>query len=141
MANFEPYIFFNGNCAEAMKFYEKTLGGKLLTLMKAKDSPAAGHTPPGKEDQILHSRLEYNGEALMASDWMDTKPYPGMVGFSIAVAYPKVEDAKRVYDALSNGGKVGMPMLLALIVLLLFPVVTPTPNRIVAAAGDDAVPF
>jgi len=110
MANFEPYIFFNGNCAEAMKFYEKTLGGKLLTLMKAKDSPAAGHTPPGREDQILHSRLEYNGEALMASDWMDTKPYPGMGGFSIAVAYPKVDDAKRVYYALSNGGKVGMPM-------------------------------
>ena len=41
MSNFDPYIFFNGNCEEAMKFYERTLGGKL-NLMKAKDSPAAG---------------------------------------------------------------------------------------------------
>jgi len=109
MANFEPYIFFNGNCAEAMKFYEKTLGGKLLTLMKAKDSPAAGHTPPGTEDKILHSRLEHNGEALMASDWMDTDPYPGQHGFRVAIAYPKVEDAKRIFDALSKGGKTEMP--------------------------------
>jgi len=110
MSNLDPYIFFNGNCAEAMKFYEKALGGKLQTLMKAKDSPAAGHTPPGTEDQILHSRLDYDGGALMASDWMDTNPYPGMRGFAVAVAYPRVEDAKRVYDTLAKGGKVNMAL-------------------------------
>jgi PhnB protein len=109
MPKFETYVFFNGNCAEAMKYYEKTLGGKL-DLMKAKDSPAAGHTPPGTENQILHSRLDSDGGVLMASDWMDEKPYPGMGGFGISVFYPKVEDAKRVHDTFSKGGKVNMPL-------------------------------
>ena len=109
MSTFDPYIFFNGNCEEAMKFYERTLGGKL-NLMKAKDSPAAGKTPPGTENKILHSRLDFDGGVLMASDWMDTNPYPGMGGFSVAVNYPKVEDAKRAYETLSKGGKVSMPL-------------------------------
>jgi PhnB protein len=109
LSNVETYLFFNGNCGEAMRFYERTLGGKL-EMMKAKDSPAAGKTPPGTEDKILHSRLAFDGGVLMASDWMDTKPYPGMGGFSVSVAHPKVEDAKRVYDALSKGGQVSMPL-------------------------------
>jgi len=109
MPKFETYLFFKGNCAEAMRYYEKTLGGKL-DIMKAKDSPAAGKTPPGTEDQVLHSRLDSEGGILMASDWMDSKPYPGMAGFGISVFYPKVEDAKRVYDTFSKGGKVSMPL-------------------------------
>src|SRR5438270_9850461 len=108
MPKFETYIFFNGNCAEAMRYYEKTLGGKLDSR-KAKDAPA-GQTPPGKGDQVLHARLDSDGGILMASDWMDTNPYPGMGGFGISVFYPKVQDAKRVFDTFSKGGKVNMPM-------------------------------
>src|ERR1700704_4502192 len=109
MPKFETYLFFNGNCAEAMKYYEKSFGGKL-DIMKVKDSPAAGHTPPGSQNLVLHSRLDSDGGILMASDWMDSNPYPGMRGFGIAAYYPKVDDAKRVFDTLSKGGKVNMPM-------------------------------
>ncbi len=109
MSNLDPYLFFNGNCAEAMQFYERTLGGKL-EMMKAKESPAAGKTPPGNDDKVLHSRLDFDGGVLMASDWMDSKPYPAMGGFSVSVIYTQVEDAKRVYDTLSKGGKITMPL-------------------------------
>ena len=55
MSNLSPYLFFDGNCADAMRFYERTLGGKL-DLMKASDSPVAAEMPPGSGDQILHVR-------------------------------------------------------------------------------------
>src|SRR5438874_1207868 len=105
MSNFDPYIFFNGNCEEAMKFYERTLGGKL-NLMKAKDSPAAGKTPPGTENKILHSRLDFDGGVLMASDWMDTNPYPGMGGFSVAVNWAVGDKLENIVGALKAKGVV-----------------------------------
>ncbi len=109
MPKLDTYLFFNGDCAEAMRFYERTLGGQLH-LMTAKESPAAAHVPPGSDDKILHSRLDFDGGVLMASDWMDTKPYPGMNGFAVSVTYTKVDEAKRVYDTLAKGGKVTMPL-------------------------------
>ena len=109
MIDVNAYLFFNGNCAEAMKFYEKTLGGKL-DMMKEKDAPKTGPGPQGKSDKILHARLAFDGGALMASDWLAPQPYPGMGGFSVSLTYTKVDDAKRIYDALSKGGKVTMPM-------------------------------
>src|SRR2546428_8588559 len=109
MPKFETYLFFKENCAEAMQYYKQTLGGKL-DLMKAKDAPDTRNMPPGGGDKILHARLDSDGGVIMASDWMDSNPYPGMGGFGIAVYYPKVDDAKRVYDTFSKGGKVNMPM-------------------------------
>jgi PhnB protein len=110
MANLDPYLFFDGNCAEAMRFYEKTLGGKL-DLMKAGDSPAAGEMPPGSADKILHARLALEDRAVMASDWMGgDQPYAGMKGFALALGYTAVDEARRVFDALAEGGQVNMPM-------------------------------
>jgi PhnB protein len=109
MPKLDTYLFFNGNCAEAMKFYEKTLGGKL-DMMKEKDAPKTEKGPQGNSDKILHARLAFDGGVLMASDWMDSQKYPGMGGFSISLVYTKIDEAKRAFDALSKGGKVAMPM-------------------------------
>jgi PhnB protein len=111
MPQIDSYLFFDGNCAEAMRFYEKALGAKMEMMMKGSESPEAGKMPPGAGNKILHARLGLgDGRALMASDWMDTNPYPGKNGFAVSVGYPEVADAKRVFDALSQGGKVTMPM-------------------------------
>ena len=110
MANLDPYLFFDGTCAEAMRFYEKTLGGKL-DLMKAGDSPAADDMHPDSAEKILHARLALEDRAVMASDWMGgDQPYEGMKGFALALAYPAVDEAQRVFDALAEGGQVNMPM-------------------------------
>jgi PhnB protein len=108
MLQLDAYLLFNGNCAEAMRFYEKTLGGKL-NLMTNAQSPIADKMPPGTGDRILHAHLELDGRALMASDWPTDRPYEGMKGFSLSLSYPTVAEAKRVFDALSAGGKVTMP--------------------------------
>lgn len=106
MPNLETYLFFNGNCAEAMKFYEKTLRGKLQ-MMAEKDAPDASKNA---SDKILHARLVIDGGVLMASDWLAPQPYPGIGGFSISRYVETVDEAKRLYGTLSKGGKVDMPL-------------------------------
>jgi PhnB protein len=111
MAKIDSYLFFDGNCAEAMRFYEHALGAKLEMMMKGSEMPGAEKMPPGGADKIMHARLGLgDGRALMASDWMSPEPYKGMNGFAISVQYPTTADAKRVFDALAQGGKVNMPL-------------------------------
>ena len=109
MTHVEPYLVFNGNCADAMRFYEKTLGGKL-ELMTHAQSPMADQAPPGSADRIMHARLDLGGRALMASDAMAGQPYEGMHGFSLSLSYPTTDAAKKIFDALAQGGKVQMPL-------------------------------
>jgi PhnB protein len=108
MLQLDCYLFFDGTCAEAMRFYQRTLGGEL-TMMTNAESPAAAQTPPGDANRIMHARLVLDGTTLMASDWMTGRPYEGMKGFSLAVAYPTVAEAKRVFEALAQGGNITMP--------------------------------
>ena len=52
-----PYLYFDGQCEEAFKFYEKCLGGKITFMMTWEDSPMAGQAPPGWAKKILHAGL------------------------------------------------------------------------------------
>ena len=110
MPQLDMYLTFNGNCADAMRFYERTLGGKLEMLMTHAESPMAAQTPPGSADRIMHARLVIDGRILMASDSMAGQPYEGMKGFSLSLVYPTVADAHRAFDALAEGGRVTMPL-------------------------------
>ena len=110
MPQLDAYLTFDGNCADAMRFYERTLGGKLEMLMTHAESPMAAQTPPGSADRIMHARLVIDGRILMASDSMAGQPYEGMKGFSLSLVYPTVADAQRAFDALAEGGRVTMPL-------------------------------
>ena len=103
------YLFFDGNCAEAMRFYERVLDGKLEVLMTHAQSPIAAQTPPGSANRIMHASLNLGDRRLMASDAMPGH-YQGMKGFSLSLSYPTAAEAKRVFDALAEGGKVTMPL-------------------------------
>ena len=110
MAQLDAYLIFDGNCADAMRFYERTLGGKLEVMMTHAQSPMASETPPNMAERIMHARLAIDGRALMASDAMIGQPYGGMHGFSLSLVYPTPPEAQRVFDALADGGQVTMPM-------------------------------
>ena len=106
------YLAFDGNCAEAMRFYEKVLNAKLQALMSNGDSPMAAHVPPEQHQRILHAYLVLpnNGGALMAGDCMVGRPYEGMKGFSLTLNYETTLQAEDVFRALSEGGTINMPM-------------------------------
>jgi PhnB protein len=108
MKKVETYLFFNGNCREAMQFYERALNG-TLNLVETSDTPNPTEFGPGNEDKIVHSRLEADSATLMASDWLATTPYPGMAGFSVTLSVPTAAEAKGLFDKLVDGGKATMP--------------------------------
>lgn len=83
----DSYLFFDGTCAEAMRFYERTLGGKLEMMMTYGQSPDPEHCPPGSKDRIMHASLIVDGRSLMASDTPAGQAGAGMNGFSLSLAY------------------------------------------------------
>ena len=100
------YIFFDGDCADAMRHYERVLGGKLEALMSESEAPGAR---PGNK-RIMHARLAVNGGFIMASDWMADRPFEKKQGFYVSLSYVDPAESRRVFKALSEGGKINMPM-------------------------------
>lgn len=103
-----PYLFFSGTCAEALKFYEQTLGAKVEAMMKTEGSPAQDQMPPGWGDKIMHARFSIGGHVLMASD-APPDHYHAPQGFSLSLSYPDVAEAEEIYNKLAAGGSVQMP--------------------------------
>ena len=105
------YLAFNGNCAEAMRFYESALGGKLEVLMSGAESPMAEQIPKASAHRILHARLVLpGGGTIFAGDCPEHVPYEGIKGVSITVDYATTDEAEKVFAALASGGQVSMPM-------------------------------
>jgi PhnB protein len=63
-----PYLNFDGKWAEAFRFCEQVLGGKIEVMMTHGETPIAGEVPPGWEDRIMHARLVAGNVVLMGSD-------------------------------------------------------------------------
>jgi|SRR5579862_2809969 len=103
------YLNFNGNCEEAFKFYEKVLGGQVLMKMTAEESPVAEHFPPGWGKKIMHIRMKIGGQLLMGSD--SPPEYSSTpAGFAVSIVVDTPEEADRIFNALAEGGEIGMPI-------------------------------
>jgi PhnB protein len=110
--NIEPYLFFNGRCEEAIDFYKKALGAEVTMLMRFKDSPEPpqpGMVPPGSENKIMHANLRIEGANVMASDGQCSGKTE-FRGFALSIVAADEADARRKFAALSDGGKVEMPL-------------------------------
>jgi PhnB protein len=108
----QPYLFFNGNCEQAVEFYRKALGAKIEMMMRFKESPEPappGMVPPGFENKIMHSSFSIGETTLMASDGCSNEK-ANFQGFSLSLSVPNEAEADRVFAALADGGKVGMPL-------------------------------
>ncbi len=108
----QPYLFFDGRCEEALEFYRKTLGAEVRMLMRYKDSPEPpppGRLPPGSEDKVMHASLRIGETTVMASDG-HCQGKPSFQGFSLSLTVPDDAQAGHVFAALSDGGKVQMPL-------------------------------
>lgn len=109
MAQLDPYLVFNGNCAEAMHFYADALGGKIEKEQTFRGTPGWESMPPELADQILHIRMTLGDRVLMASD-NGGHPFQGRQGFSLTLTCDSIEEANRAFAALAQGGKVTMPL-------------------------------
>ncbi len=104
-----PYIFYDGNCEEAFKFYERALGGKILMMLPHSETPAADHVPKEWGPKIIHARMKIGDVYLMASD-APPGHFKKPQGFSVNISVDTPAEAERVFTALSEGGSINMPI-------------------------------
>lgn len=109
MPNLDIYLFFDGQCGDAMRFYQRTLGGQLDVKTYA-DSPDPQQCGGDAKDLVMHARLLLDGRSLMASDQPPGLPPNPMGGFAVSLQYPTPAEARRVFDQLAQGGSVQMPI-------------------------------
>ena len=105
-----PYLSFDGNCAEAMEFYKECLGGGTLHVKLHRDSPTSRDVEPEMQDKVMHAHLESDGAVIMASDIPSahyTVPSP-MV--QVALGVETDGRAEEVFAKLSEGATVFMPL-------------------------------
>ena len=107
MKEFNTYLNFDGNCKEAMSFYQKCLGAELQ-LMPFSQAPC--DMPAEAKDRIMHARLTKGPAVIMASDTMPGMPFQQGNNFSINIACESVEEIEKYYAALGEKGKVIMPL-------------------------------
>ena len=107
MPKLEPYLIFDGDCADAMRFYHSVLGGSL-NMMTHGQSPMAEHAPADFKDKIMHAQLLFDSGSLMASDNMPGAKLAGRDGCTLSLQFDSAAEARRIFDALAAGGKVEM---------------------------------
>ncbi len=107
----EPYLMFDGNCAEAFAYYAQHLGGKIVHTMKYSEAPEGEGCGPEYSDKVMHSMIVIDGHGLMGSDAMSSYcPYEKPRGISLALAPDSLAECERIFAALSDGGEVQMPL-------------------------------
>ena len=106
---FHPYLFFGGNCREAFTRYQEIFGGELV-LLAMKDMPSDEPVPAAQADLIMHAALMFDDNLLMASDDPTTDSFGPVKGMQVNCTVADVNEAKRVFDALADGGEVTLPI-------------------------------
>ena len=115
MATVNPYLIFNGNCEEAFLFYKSVFGGEFPYIGKFSDMPADENCPPLSEadaNRVMHVSLPIGGETILMGS--DSNSQSGDVQFghniSISINAESTVEADKLFNGLSVGGSVTMPM-------------------------------
>lgn len=109
MTSIHSYLTFNGNCREAMTFYQQCLGGEL-SFQTIGESPLSGKMPPQMKESILHSTLINGSMIIMASDMAGEIGIIKGNSVSLMLNCSSEEDIKNYYKKLSSGGSADHPL-------------------------------
>jgi uncharacterized glyoxalase superfamily protein PhnB len=104
-----PYVIFDGRCEEAFGFYAQILGGDIESMFPHRGTPAEDHVPEEWLDKIMHASLKVSGGRLMGSDAPPDR-FERPQGFSVQLSVAAPDKAESIFEALSDGGSVTMPM-------------------------------
>ncbi len=106
---FIAYLNFDGQCRAAFDLYREVFRGEITMRMTYGDSPMREQMPADSHDLIMHCQLEAAGAVLMGADGPPPHTAPGQ-GTCVNIDVASIEDAERIYAALSEGGAVQMPL-------------------------------
>ena len=102
-------LSFNGQCEAAFRFYERCLGGRIVSIFTWGKSPMAGEAPPGWADKVMYASLTI-GETLISGSDVPPAHYEPPRGFELMIEPDDPVDAERLFHALAENGTVGMPI-------------------------------
>jgi PhnB protein len=103
----QTYVNFAGKCAEAFRFYEQHLGGKIVMMMTHGQAPDQSKVDPALKGAVLHARITIGGTELMGADIPNAQP---MRSAYLSLAVTSDSEAERTFSALKDGGEVFMPL-------------------------------
>lgn len=100
---------FGGNCAEAFRYYEQNLDGKIVAMMRQSDAP--GQTGRAKDgpDPVIHARMTIGQTLLIAND-VPPDLFQPMRSAYLFLTVGSADEAERVYGLLTPGGEIYMPL-------------------------------
>lgn len=113
MTKLLTYLNFQGNTEEAFEFYRSVFGGEFSSLIRFKDMPMEGYEiPEADADKIMHISLPIGDDSIMASDALESMGQKVSQGNNtyVFISPDTKDEADRIFQALSNGGEVEMPM-------------------------------
>ncbi|EHQ28774.1 VOC family protein [Mucilaginibacter paludis] len=116
MIKLNPYLVFKDNCEEAFLFYKKIFSGEILFMGRYKDAPQTTRQffPGSTDDQVMHATLKINDETiLMGNDSVETYEKSKDTftnNFFLYISTENEADAYRIFDDLSIGGKITLPI-------------------------------
>ncbi|WP_426028490.1 VOC family protein [Brevundimonas sp. TWP2-3-4b2] len=105
-------LSFPGNCREAFEFYARVLGGEITAAMPYGDGPPEMPVPAGVRDWLMHCWLQVGDQTLMGSDMhpdYTSDMHKPRDGFDVTLHTDSVEEGRRLFEGLSEGGEVRMP--------------------------------
>jgi len=106
-----PYISFNGNCAEAVAFYEKAFDVKAEIMRYSDAPPENGYeAAPGTENLVMHAQFEIDGEMIMLCDYPPVETVKIGTNIAIMAEFESVNVATMVFNTLKEGGEVSMEL-------------------------------
>ncbi|HKP97844.1 MAG TPA: VOC family protein [Fibrobacteria bacterium] len=115
MATINPYLSFDGTCKQAFDFYKSVFGGEFATLMKFGEVPKEFQPPgqtPAEGEKLMHVALPIGKTAMLMGSDRPGAFGPGKKGdmFNVAIAAESKAEAEKLFNGLSAGGQVTMPM-------------------------------
>jgi PhnB protein len=103
MVSLTPFLLFDGNCAEAMTFYQACLGGELA-ITRLGDTPMKDQVPPGRHAMVVHAQLKSGAIEFSATDWLHPtrKPVHGNT-VAMYINNGSYRELRTIFDRLSAG--------------------------------------
>ncbi len=105
----QPYLNFDGRCEEALNFYKQALGAEIEMLLRMSEGPKDFDIRPEQANQVMHACFRVGESTILASDCYGNGQ-PKFQGFSLSITLQSGEEATRIFNALSDGGKVDQPL-------------------------------
>ena len=101
--NLSPFLLFEGNCAQAMAFYQSCLGGDL-TITRVRDTPMAGQMPAEQQEKVVYAQLKNGPIEFSATDWLHRTRKPKQ-GNTVAMYVNGADytELRAVFDKLAVG--------------------------------------